>query len=35
MFVYQGMCLMVVGDILYMTGGSGLIYHEGAYYHFE
>lgn len=31
----SGMCRMVVGDILYMTGGSGLIYHEDLCYHFE
>ena len=24
-----------VGDILYMTGGSGVIYHEDLCYHFE
>jgi NAD(P)-dependent dehydrogenase (short-subunit alcohol dehydrogenase family) len=29
------MCRMVVGDVLYMTGGSGLIYHEDVNYKFE
>ena len=31
----SGMCKMVVGDILYMTGGSGLIYNEDEYYNFN
>lgn len=31
----SGMCRMVVGDILYMTGGSGVIYHEDLCYHFK
>ena len=31
----SGMCRMVVGDVLYMTGGSGLIYHEDVNYKFE
>lgn len=31
----SGMCRMVVGDVLYMTGGSGLIYHEDVCYHFD
>lgn len=31
----SGMCRMVVGDVLYMTGGSGLIYHEDVSYHFD
>lgn len=31
----SGMCRMVVGDVLYMTGGSGLIYNEDACYHFD
>lgn len=29
------MCRMVVGDVLYMTGGSGIIYHEDINYKFE
>lgn len=31
----SGMCRMVVGDVLYMTGGSGLIYHEDVNYNFQ
>lgn len=31
----SGMCRMVVGDVLYMTGGSGLIYNEDVNYQFE
>ncbi len=31
----SNMCRMVVGDVLYMTGGSGLLYHEDVNYKFE
>lgn len=31
----SGMCKMVVGDILYMTGVSSLIYNEDEYYNFN
>lgn len=31
----SGMCKMVVGDILYMTGGSGVIYNEDENYSFN
>lgn len=31
----SNMCRMVVGDVLYMTGGSGLIYHEDVNYKIE
>lgn len=31
----SNMCKMVVGDILCMTGGSGLVYHEDVNYNFE
>lgn len=31
----SNMCRMVVGDILYMTGGSGLLYQEDVNYKFE
>jgi NAD(P)-dependent dehydrogenase (short-subunit alcohol dehydrogenase family) len=30
----SGMCRMVVGDVLYMTGGSGTLYHEDVNYNF-
>lgn len=31
----SNMCRMVVGDVLCMTGGSGLVYHEDINYNFE
>ena len=31
----SGMCRMVVGDVLYMTGGSGLLYNEDMNYTFQ
>lgn len=31
----SGMCRMVVGDILYMTGGSGILFNEDENYHFQ
>ncbi|MBP3365702.1 MAG: SDR family oxidoreductase [Treponema sp.] len=31
----SNMCRMVVGDILCMTGGAGLVYHEDVNYNFE
>ena len=34
-FLVSNMGRSIVGDIIYMTGGSGLIYHEDLCYHFE